>query len=145
MEKIFQSPKAANALTMLDYTLRRIELFPQASAYPQRFVKVSREWVAAALIPHSITTEGGRPSYGGEGAAIRDCFDDLLTKLDNIQDMIDSGLVFPQDVARYLSYWTRKIAGVDGEKSQCVVVEKPDHLVRNLWLYIWQYRYVGVQ
>jgi hypothetical protein len=142
MEKIFQSPKAANALMMLDYTLRRIELLPQASEYPLRFVRVSEDWVAAALIPHVVA---GRPSYGGEGAAIRDCFDDLLTRLDNIQDMIEAKLVLSEDVDKYLSYWTGKIAGVGEHASAGVVPSRPKDLVRNLWLYIWRYGYTGVQ
>ena len=137
VEKLVNSPQTRNALNMLDYTLRWIELYPDAVDPNKRYARISREYAAAMLMPHAIDN---RPHYGIAGAAIRDCFDELLTKLENLQSMIVAGLIEKDDIAPYLSYWIRRIyEPLSPEKDEEIQFH------RNLRLYIDTYNYRGVQ
>lgn len=137
MDKILASAPARNALKMLDYTLRWIDLLPESPDPNQRFVRVSRAYLAAMLIPHGI---GNKPHYGIQGAAIRDCFDDLLTRLDNLHAMIVAELIQEDDVKPYLQYWVRRLVE---PHSKAEGLDR--HFHRNLWFFIETYNYHGVQ
>lgn len=137
VEKLLKSHQARNALNMLDYTLRRIELHPDDVDAEKRFARISREYAGAMLIPHAVEY---RPNYGLNGAAIRDCFDELLTKLDNLQAMIVAGLIHKEDLAPYLGYWIRRLSE---PLSPAQGLDR--HFHRNLHLFIDTYGYHGVQ
>ncbi len=137
IEKLLKSPPARNAMNMLDYTLRWIELHPGASDPDQRFARIARDYAAAMLIPHDVE---GRPNYGRNGAAIRDCFDELLTTLDNLQAMIAAGLIKTEDLIPYLGYWIRRLSE---PLSKAEGLDR--HFHRNLHLFIDSYGYRGVQ
>jgi hypothetical protein len=105
-EKVKASPLSANAMTMLDYSLRWIHLNADKPNAVPVYARISWGWCAAALIPHTIDDP---PEYGRAGALVRDAFDDFLTNLDIINGMIKAKLLSQGDVKIYLGYWAEKI------------------------------------
>lgn len=104
MEKVFSDHGTRQVLRMLDWDLRKIDLFPEASDPTVRWVNVSDEMVAEALRPHM-----DNPNFNDDETAIRDLFDHFLDQLERIHSIVASRLVRLKDVHPYLSYWARRI------------------------------------
>jgi hypothetical protein len=95
-----------NAMQMIDWGTRRIELFPDHPEYEQRFVYVTRPILHEALRAHDVI---GRP-YTPVEAAVRDCFDAFFNGLDRFWQFVEAGLVSANDFRPYLTYWVRSIS-----------------------------------
>lgn len=140
VDKLMSNLQARNAMVMLDYTLRTISLFPNRSPEYRQWARLDREFVAAMLMPHQMDNKElkDRPRYGQEGAAIRDCFDELLTRLANLQSMVVAGLIKQDDLKPYLAYWINKLTAKPyGDPTN-------KRFFRNLRLYINEYGFERV-
>jgi hypothetical protein len=123
-----------NAMYMLDWGIRKIELFPSKSEYNDRFVLVNRKILAKALIPHQnkLRKKNGM-KYSDEEVIIRDTFDFFLSNLERFEHFIENKLVDKEDFAVYLKYWISTISiGLEEDVKQI------------LHYYIKFYKYDGV-
>jgi hypothetical protein len=125
--KDFESdPVVQNALLMIDWGKRRINLFLVPNPTSDNLVNITREVQWKALLPHTIKreetsydTSGGDEIKGGGGkttftfveARIRDTYDALLTRLDRFANFIKAGVISAEEVEPYIRYWTDAIAG----------------------------------
>lgn len=121
-----QSVRAA--LFMLDWSKRKIELFPDREDREKRWAVVTHDNVIAALQPHDERT-----AFSTEESRIRDIFDDYLDALVRLQQFIVAGLVEADELRPYLRYWI-------------TIIADPKRLVRAsdgvpaLWKYIEFYK-----
>jgi hypothetical protein len=139
IKELLADAKAANALIMIDWALRRIRLRAiENPDYKQRTV-VTYAMQCRALQPHTVleSVPGAEPTsdeaavseeeHAGESAyesqemgpalrrfsrdeaLIRDCYDALLDRLDRLGAYIQRGLMSPRDMEPYLGYYVRDI------------------------------------
>jgi len=124
--KEFESdPVVQNALLMIDWGKRRINLFLVPNPTSDDLVNVTRDVQWKALLPHTIKRErttydasGGDEIRGGEGkttftfveARIRDTYDALLTRLDRFANFIKADVITAEEVGPYIRYWVDAIA-----------------------------------
>lgn len=106
-----------NAMLMLDWDTRPIELYPENSDYDKRFVMVGRRNLERALMP------GGKLKnrFTRDEAIIRDTFDHYLEGLTRFEHFIDTKLVSFEDFKPYLNYWINLIAEGLPERARCVL------------------------
>jgi len=109
MEKVFSDHGTRQVLRMLDWDLRKIDLFPESPDPNVRWVNVSDKIVADAL---RLQLEN--PKFNDTETAIRDLFDRFLDHLERIHSAVASRLVRLEDVHPYLSYWARRIIQESG-------------------------------
>ncbi|HEX6648794.1 MAG TPA: hypothetical protein VF075_04630 [Pyrinomonadaceae bacterium] len=126
--KDFESdPLIQNALLMIDWGSRRINLFLYSNPTHDQLVKITREVQWKALLPHPIkrqfpdyrtftATEEQQESkdnhkkiFTNEEAKIRDTYDALLTRLDRFATFIDSGLISARELKPFIIYWVNAI------------------------------------
>lgn len=91
-------PGAHNAFLMLEWPARNIPLF-DSNQPDVKWQAITHRLTAAALIPDSIRfatdyVESNVPAT----AAIRDCFEDLMLRVQSFQRMVDVGLVTEEQV-----------------------------------------------
>jgi hypothetical protein len=104
--RLFNSdPLARNAMQMIDWGTRTIELFPSHPDYNARYALVTRPVLHIALITHDRV---GRP-YTATEAAIRDCFDAFFGGLERFEQFMQADLVKSSEFQPYLAYWIRSI------------------------------------
>jgi hypothetical protein len=154
--KEFESdPVIRNALLMIDWGSRRVNLFLKTDPSKDDLIKITRETQCWALLPHTIEidylpgeanpseVEGvSRRNFMGKftpiEARIRDTYDIFLDRLERFANFIKSGLVDAEEFRPYLIYWTDSITnGTDhpGDVAwQCALLT-----------YINYYNYPGVQ
>ncbi len=108
-----------NALLMIDWGKRRINLFLVANATNDDLVTITREMQWKALLPHTVKRASPEydtsPDSGGEGkgstkftfveARIRDTYDVLLTRLDRFANFIEAGVITAEELGPYIRYW----------------------------------------
>lgn len=109
--KDFTSDKIAkNAMFMLDWGERYIELFPDKDHYDNRFVKVDRLILKTALQHDRLRkTEKGKIRFSREEVAIRDTFDHFLSYFERYYQFVEAGLVSETELKPYLNYWVEAI------------------------------------
>lgn len=118
-----------NAMLMLDWDTRGIELYPEHPDYEKRNVLIGRKELAKALLPHHNLTF----RFNQDEAIIRDTFDNFLSTLTRFEHFIETGIVSLEDFRPYLRYWISVIAENLPEKTRNV-----------LHHYIIVYEYAGV-
>jgi hypothetical protein len=153
--KDFESdPVVQNALLMIDWGNRRINLFLNSDLTGAGFAKITREVQWRALLPHPIkqkyleyrTTEDldseknveQKSTFTFVEAKIRDTYDVYLTRLDRFASFIKSGLISSEELGPFINYW------VDAMTKN----EQPDHDATwrcTLLTYINYYDYTGVK
>jgi hypothetical protein len=111
-----------NALLMIDWGKRRINLFLVANPTSNDLVHITREVQWKALLPHTVKREypeyhtSAPSSNEGKGekgsttftfveARIRDTYDVLLTRLDRFANFIKAGVISAEEVEPYIRYW----------------------------------------
>jgi hypothetical protein len=134
MQAFFSDPAVNSALRLLDWSTRRVDLFPDRQDPAQRFVVVRDDDLAKALARHSDRPEG----FTDVEAALRDLFDHFLDRLERINSFVEARLVSLRDVRPYLDYWAEHVV--------CAGVGRPKvaRLVQ-LQRYIRYYGYSGVE
>lgn len=116
-------PIVQNALLMIDWGARRINLFLRSNSESADQVKITRETQWKALLPHPlkqkhheyrVTDSSDNESKGKDGlrgtftiveAKIRDTYDVFLTRLDRFANFIKSGLISAEELEPFIIYW----------------------------------------
>ncbi len=129
IKEFYGNPRVMNALYMLDWGSRKIELFPTDPNYSKRFVIVTHAILQEALKSHRI-----RNKFNPEEVAIRDTFDEFLNQLEKFDHFVEAELVSCDEFKPYLIYWIRTIA-----------LDLNPNLREILHQYIEEYDYEGVQ
>jgi hypothetical protein len=112
MKAFHSNPSIRKALFILDWSDRKVELFPDRPDPETRYVLVEDPLLESALTPSSKL-------YSDEEIAIRDLFIELLDALERFEDFIAAGLITSRQLRPYLYYWIQTIADYDraGERS----------------------------
>jgi hypothetical protein len=132
-------PAVHNALLMLDWNERYIELFPDKEDPTQRSVLVNDELLSRALTPlPDKSATRLHEDFKSEEIAIRAAFDPLLDALERFEYFIQAGLVSRKEFDPYLHYWVEIIGNRRSNR-------KPPAVLDNLWGYVESYSYTGVQ
>jgi len=107
--KEFHANKAIrNALSILDWADRKVELFPDHPNPAERYVLVDDQLLESALTP-------GKASYADDEAAIRDVIIEFLDALERFEEFVASNLITTKQLRPYLHYWIETLA--DAEKA----------------------------
>lgn len=151
-------PVIANALLMIDWGVRKINLLLVPEAKVTDLVKITRDMQWRALVPHPLKQK--YPEYQAktrmelEGTSgeigpfrdlgfsaievrIRDTYDALLTRLDRLETFIDADLIRADELRPFIYYWIDALTTLDGTDD--------DATWRfTLLTYIDFYKYTGV-
>ena len=122
--KDFESdPTVQNALLMIDWGTREINLFLRSNPEDSDLIEITREIQWRALLPHPLKKsypeymaldssrgeEGNRDRkkriFTLEEARIRDTYDAFLTKLDRFSNYIESKLISTEELSPFIIYW----------------------------------------
>jgi hypothetical protein len=104
--KDFESDrKVQAALTMLDWSGRRIAFFPDI-ATTAFVITVNDPLLCSALVPHEAVD-----GYLTHEALIRDCFDRLFDGLVRFSNFVEADLISMDELRPYLRYWMCSISG----------------------------------
>lgn len=119
--KDFESdPLVQNALLMIDWGTRRINLFLSSDLRTADFVKITREVQWKALHPikqkyldyrasdpsdSESNNKSGASTFTVVEAKIRDTYDVYLTRLDRFANYIKSELISSEELGPFISYW----------------------------------------
>jgi hypothetical protein len=132
-------PAVHNALLMLDWNERYIELFPDEPDPARRKALVTDALLAHALTPLADKSAARlHEEFKNEEIAIRAAFDRLFDALERFEYFIQAGLVQRSEFDPYLRYWIDLIGHREGTR-------KPPEVLDNLWAYVDSYSYSGVQ
>lgn len=101
IKEFFEKKTVQNVLHMLDWEIRKIELFPEAEKPEDRLVTVDRALLNSALRIHGKDTK-----FSKEEVAIRDAFDYFLDQLIRFEHFIENDLVTRDDFKPYFKYWS---------------------------------------
>lgn len=99
-----------NAMFMLDWEKRYIQLFPDKPNYTERFAKVDRKTLINALVIYkekSVKEE--EPKFTENEVAIRDTFDHFFNYFERFYQFIDAGLLSKKELEPYLNYWINSL------------------------------------
>jgi hypothetical protein len=152
MKAFFADPEVRKATIMIDWAVRRINLFNTLDPDQTKWPVVSREQQCQALLPHVIIPDradgqsdvdsgiisGSQRKFTLAEAAMRDAYDRLLDGLERVSSYLETRLVTKEDLEPYLGYWVNDIAS-DGEDQ----IEKQWTYV--LFVYVDFYGFSGVQ
>lgn len=120
-------PAIQNALLMIDWGTRTINLYLIPHPSSDDYVKITREVQWKALLPHTLKKE--HPEYKAsvssadeargkaqhaktfttKEARIRDTYDAFLTRLDRFANFIKSGLISSDELEPFIRYWVEAI------------------------------------
>lgn len=156
--KEFESnPTTRNAMLLIDWGERRVNLFLAPNPSPADYIKITREDQWRALLPPPLkpkylslaeeaaevtdAREEPKRKFTPAEARIRDTYDAFLDHLERFANFIESGLVTPEEFRPYLIYWIDSVANVEN-----IDVYEGDAEWRCVLLtYINYYRYSGVK
>jgi hypothetical protein len=131
MREFKADPMVRNALTLLDWNERAVELFPREPDPEKRCVRVEDHTIAQALVPHLT-----RCDFSPVEIALRDTFDRFFDRLERFEYFLEARLVHRREFAPYLAYWLDILGNEhNGRKSP--------EVVRAIWVYI-DFYYGGV-
>lgn len=104
--KEFNSDKMVrNTMYMLDWGKRYIELFPEESNQTDKYAKVTRPILRAALQSHKL-----KPRFNKVEVAIRDNFDCFLNYFEVFEQYIEADLITSKELEPYIKYWINTIS-----------------------------------
>ncbi len=101
MKSLFGQPLVQAALLMIEWSTRRILLYPDRKEESDRQVSLTNEVVAKALMLHEDRPDGFSELEGD----IRAAFDKALDGLERFHSYVATGLVKLSDLRPYLKYW----------------------------------------
>ena len=121
--KLFTSDSMVrNAMYILDWGSRYIQLFPDKPNYDDRFVKVDRQILKKSLQFHGLRIkEDGKERFTGTEVAIRDTFDHFLSYFERFYQFIEAGLLTKKELEPYLIYWINSMANDMEEDARNVI------------------------
>ena len=132
MKEFKADPLVRNALLMLDWNERAIDLFPNEADPAKRSVRIEDRAIARALVPHISHSD-----FSATEIAVRDAFDSFFDRLERFEYFLEAGLVSTQQFAPYLNYWLNILGNEHSGR-------KSSEVVRALWAYI-DFYYSGVK
>jgi hypothetical protein len=130
MKLLFGNLRVQSALLMIDWGSRRIPLYPERENVTDRYVLLTNEMVARALMLHSERSEG----FSDLEADIREAFDQLLDGFERFNAYVEAGLVKLSDLRPYLKYWATNILRA---------VSSSEHRLVRLRAYMKKYGFDG--
>lgn len=154
--KEFESdPVVQNALLMIDWGTRKINLFLVSDPKETDFVTITRDVQWKALLPHSLKhdnqeyqatklpdkvtkSEDRELGFTVVEAKIRDTYDIFLTRLDRFATFIKSNLIDPGELRPFIDYWIDAITETENLKKDAA-------WKLTLLTYINYYNYSGVK
>jgi hypothetical protein len=148
MKDFFADRNVQNALLMIDWGTRRIELYGKDGSKAEGSVVVTRKLQIAALRPHTIVSgsddsDAEAESTGGEvqagsrlraftpdQARIRDSYDAFLDGLERFGSFLRGDLVTREQLRAYIGYWIRGLSTPSTDQAdidwQCVLLAYVD-------------------
>src|SRR5262249_45370845 len=117
---------------MFDWGSRRIPLYPDREVESERYVRLTNEAVANALMLHEDRPEG----FSDLEAVIRAAFDRALDGLERFHSYVDTGLVQLSDLRPYLKYWAVSLCRPRSPRPK-------DHRLVRLTAYMKRYGFEG--
>lgn len=120
-----------NAMTILDWDAREIELFPYKENPDERYVLVNRSILTNAL-RYGVSEEGKSIKFDPTEKAIRDTFSVFFDYFEKYQAWIDSKLIHGKDLEPYVLYWI---------ESMSANPDKP--YVKAIHEFIIRYKFIG--
>jgi hypothetical protein len=131
MKEFKADPMVRNALLLLDWNERAVELCPHEANADKRCVRVEDRAIALALVPH-VT----RSDFTPVEIALRDVFDRFFDRLERFEYFLEAGLVSSEEFAPYLRYWLEILGNENSGR-------KSPEVVRAIWVYV-DFYYSGV-
>lgn len=125
-------PLVQRALTALDWSARKIDLFPERRLPREKWTRVDD-----VLLREGLRAANEGPFSDG-AARVRDAFDGLFSRLDRFDVFIERGLVSAEAFRPYLIYWIDMISSPASSGKSLEV-----H--RAMWRFIDDYGYEGLQ
>ena len=127
MKALFSDPQVRNALLMIDWGARRINLELDDDLPTTHWPAVDRAMQIAALRPHTLSSIGegvvtddaiqlGKGRFTPSEVAIRDAYDAFLDGLERFADYVSVGIVEVEDLEPYLRYWIRDVVSTNGSQ-----------------------------
>jgi hypothetical protein len=130
MKSFFTDPRVRNALLMVDWSSRRINVELDEKIKIENCPRITRSLQIASLIPHTVKdkwqtsaeatenmearlTETKLGSYSLIEGLIRDTYDGLLDGLARFFHFVEAGLVSAEEMEPYLRYWIKDISRTD--------------------------------
>jgi hypothetical protein len=117
---------------MFEWGSQRIPLYPERSEENERYVVLTNEIVADALLPHEDRPNG----FSEREADIRAAFDRFLDGLERFHSYVATGLVEVRDLQPYLKYWAVTLCRPRGPRPK-------DHRLVRLKAYMARYNFEG--
>ncbi|HEX3128138.1 MAG TPA: hypothetical protein VH394_12480 [Thermoanaerobaculia bacterium] len=130
MKYFFADLRVRNALLLIDWGVRRLDLSLRSELPPEQWPVVTRSEQISALRPHTLLGDDDEAASDVEATSevaasgilkfsplevyIRDTFDVLLDYFERFAGFADARLVGVEDLRPYLSYWIHDIASVKG-------------------------------
>lgn len=129
MKDFSADPQVRNALQLVDWAVRRVNLSLSTEADPRDWPVVRRADQIAALRPHTLlsgddeeaqdSVKDGSLCFTPLQALIRDTYDALFDAFERFAGFVSARLVQVDDLEPYLSYWIKDIAAVEGSEEDC--------------------------
>lgn len=125
MKEFFADPTIRNALLLVDWGGRRINIDHDDKLSREHWPYIVRAQQTAALHPHTVVPRNAdiakAPTDRAEqldqyaafpplAASIRDTFDSFLDRLGALEGFISGGLISAEELHPYLEYWIKDIA-----------------------------------
>jgi hypothetical protein len=132
MKALFGDPIVQAVFLMIDWGSRRIALYPDRKQESDRYVLLTNEIVADALMVHDDRPTG----FSELEADIRAAFDKALDGLERFHSYVETGLVDLSDVGPYLRYWAVNLCDPRAERPR-------EHRLNRLKAYMNRYGYEG--
>jgi len=101
MKELFSDHLVQSALRMLDWAAQRFLFYPDRKEESDRYVLLTNEIVANALMDHDDRPDG----FSQLEIDIRAAFDRALDGFERFHSYVDTGLVKLSDLRPYLKYW----------------------------------------
>jgi hypothetical protein len=132
MKALFGDPLVQAAFLMFEWGSRRIPLYPDRKEGADRYVLLTNETVAGALMLHEDRSGG----FSDLEADIRAAFDRALDGLELFHSYVDTGLVKLSDLRPYLKYWAATLCCPRTPRAS-------EHRLARLTAYMKRYGYDG--
>ena len=132
MKGLFGDPVVQAVFLMIDWGSRRVALHPGREQESDRYVLLTNEIVADALMLHSDRPDGFSPLE----ADIRAAFDRALDGLERFHAYANTGLVELSDLRPYLKYWAVSLCSPRPARAK-------EHRMTRLTAYMSMYGYEG--
>ncbi|MCB0697984.1 MAG: hypothetical protein KDC07_11500 [Chitinophagaceae bacterium] len=129
-----------NAMAILDWDSRPVELFPGKEKYEDRFCSIDRKQLCRALIYHREILELPEGFVHTEiDIAVADVFDSFFLYLVGFHQYVESKLITHEELRPYIEYWIEELIPLDNEPTKAHYLTK-----QAIYIYLHQFGYKRV-